>query len=1534
MLDRKGSTKSAVIVIWAVLVLGAVAAALVAADYPPLGRIWEFRTIIWAFIGSITGFLIASLVRHKINKEEKIAPGLFSIACVAGLDVLWALIIAGFLHNLPPGQSAFTIPTSSDLYLTITALTSFAAFFWLFVWGSEVAPGLMLVMLAGTAGGVMFNLHNAATDNLFLMMTVLWAGRVWCRHGQPSMSHPLVGGGFLLIIIVIIAGAFGVYPGNSYRLALRMSSGWIVALGILSARAQKEKDIMPALLASGILLAILTLARYFILIREIDLSYAVTLRLWIAGANPNALASALLLTVSVLFTSPPKSTLGKVLWGLLMVLTLLMMYLSLSKAVWLGLILLFMLGFLISNKNLKRNLVITLVLVCLGIVVALNVPAISVRLMDEFSFSSRIVIWQTVLGNISHHLVLGVGPGNSFVHAAFVNTLPYEQIFPMREYFGGHSHNIWLELTEGVGLIGLLVFLWMVFILIRRAGQGRSWLISGFIGLLLTLSLSIGLSVNQFLPLELWVFLGLIAVPNVRGRRWHFAFAGILIVFAISGSISDALKRQADQWSFRGMNDRAMWRLNTAAILNPWDASIPEKQAQLAMADSDEMTMLRFYDRCVALAPGQPVLRARRGMVRMLTGDVDGARQDLEEAVAGDDFGILAGDFHAPLAVVCSAMDDADAINAELHKLTSRDPFFPQGPWSALLETGDDWNTVLCPDFLPSGNKAEQKRRVLHWLGSDSVSRSALHRVYPAGTKAYSYTNAVEEEMAANLMLAPSNEYLAPFLTYEVGLSYFQMRRFEGKEGADLTAIFGGLDKIPPEIVTQVNSTSAIIKAPELYKLTLCLGLARAAQLSDKDDIFRAFLDEALRIAEGLPGDIVARFKRTGEEDKIVWPESVAFDLAKAKTDANKVDFAAVAKDLDGYFKMAILAQTGWENWEDVARFLIKMKADGDKVVDDMIVEYPDEALPVIVKAYLARNYGDKDSAGALYKKAQHLANGNRVIVKTCCEGYFAIGDTKSGIETADYYKQQWRDDLITLASFQKIILNAGMINQAELWLKDLEERFPYSADLTLMKADYYEGLREWAGVERNLLKAREFFPTSAPIRAKLARFYYRQGVKDKAVAEYNAALGIDPADIGSRIGLADVYADKGEYDTAVELVENARQIAPGDAWSNVSLAAMLSRAGRKQEALAVLEAFLQQQPEAWDALKWHAKIAAELGMTDVAYTDYNRLISAGQGDMAVYIKMAEQLLGQGKMEQALDMLIKGTQVDPANDWGWETLGYMITQADFFEQQEDWFSYLTNKNPNAEDLGFLKTQLAILNKDPNQYKSNITEALQKYSQSSAIKATWGLVLYREDKMVEAEKAFDEVLVSDPNDLCALAVKASIALREKNSAAAIDFAKRAQKAAPTSAWANVVLAQALEAGARQGEAIGVLDQYLTQNLDSRYARSWRARMNERLGSTQKALADYELLVNLRKGDLTSYIRVAEAKLAQDKAGEAAAVMEMASRLYPRDAWAWATYGEMLRRAGDVVKARAALNKAVKLDPANPNYPRLLESIPIK
>jgi tetratricopeptide (TPR) repeat protein len=748
-----------------------------------------------------------------------------------------------------------------------------------------------------------------------------------------------------------------------------------------------------------------------------------------------------------------------------------------------------------------------------------------------------------------------------------------------------------------------------------------------------------------------------------------------------------------------------------------------------------------------------------------------------------------------------------------------------------------------------------------------------------------------------------------------------------------LAALFGGMDKIPPQLVTQVNSTSAIIKVPELYRLSLCLGLARAAQLAGKTDMCKVFLDEALAIVKESPGDIMAKLKNKGEEDTVVWPESVGYDLARAKIDANKADFVAVAKDLDGYFKMAILTQSGWENWEDVSRVLVKMKADGEKVVDDIIILYPDEALPVIVRAYLARNNGDMDTAQALYKKAQHLANGNRIIVKACCEGYYAIGDSKSGIETAEYYRQRWRDDLITLASLQRIILNSGMTEQAGLWLQDLEERFPYSADLALMKADYYEGLREWAAVAQNLFKACEYYPTSAPIRGKLARYYYGQGEKDKAVTEYNAALAIDPGDIGARIGLAEVYADRGEYDTAVGLVEYARSIAPTDAWPNVSLGAILSRAGRKKEALAVLEAFLKQQPEAWDALKWHAKIAAELGMSDVAYADYNRLISVGQGDTAVYIKVAEQQLAQGSMEQALDTLIKGTQADPANDWGWETLGYMISQADFFEQLEDWFAYLSAKNPNAPDLGFLKSQLTVLHKDPSLYKSNLSQTLQNDPQSSALKAAWGLMLYREDKLVEAGKYLDEALASNPNDLCALAVKASIALRANDSAQALDYATRAQKAAPTSAWANVMLAQALDSGSRTTEGIAVLDQYLAQNPDSRYARQWRARLNDKAGNAQKALADYELLVNLRKGDLASYIKVAEARLAQDRTGEAAAIMETASRLYPRDAWAWATYGEMLRRAGDDVKARAALNKAVKLDPANHNYQKLLDSIPI-
>jgi predicted Zn-dependent protease len=179
----------------------------------------------------------------------------------------------------------------------------------------------------------------------------------------------------------------------------------------------------------------------------------------------------------------------------------------------------------------------------------------------------------------------------------------------------------------------------------------------------------------------------------------------------------------------------------------------------------------------------------------------------------------------------------------------------------------------------------------------------------------------------------------------------------------------------------------------------------------------------------------------------------------------------------------------------------------------------------------------------------------------------------------------------------------------------------------------------------------------------------------------------------------------------------------------------------------------------------------------------------------------------------------------------------------------------------------------------------------------------------------------------------LAMKATIALRKNNSAVALDFATRAQKTAPAAVWANVLLAQALDASSRQTEAIAVLNRYLTSNPDSRYARQWRARLYEKNGDAQKALKDYDLLVELRKGDLTAYVRVAEAKMAE-KSEKAIAIMQDATRLYPRSSWAWATYGYMLLQTGEKAKARVAIEKAVKLDPANANYGKLLNSIPAR
>lgn len=114
-----------------------------------------------------------------------------------------------------------------------------------------------------------------------------------------------------------------------------------------------------------------------------------------------------------------------------------------------------------------------------GLVVVVTVVALSPTLLDRFTTQiesemnlreprSRVFIWNNALEIIGDNAVMGVGPGN--FGDAYSQLLPPD-ISPIRHYT--HAHNDFLQVAARSGVVGLLLFGSIWFLILRGLWRGR-----------------------------------------------------------------------------------------------------------------------------------------------------------------------------------------------------------------------------------------------------------------------------------------------------------------------------------------------------------------------------------------------------------------------------------------------------------------------------------------------------------------------------------------------------------------------------------------------------------------------------------------------------------------------------------------------------------------------------------------------------------------------------------------------------------------------------------------------------------------------------------------------------------------------------------------------------------------------------------------------------------------------------------------------------------------------------------------------------
>ncbi len=278
----------------------------------------------------------------------------------------------------------------------------------------------------------------------------------------------------LIVFLIILIGLFlSMFFAQDKLSALGIIKSWFIIPFLFGLAAkeifQEQKErVLSALLASGALIVAIGLIYWFLG----NLTYDGRLKAFYESPNYLAMYLALVFILNWQFL-PKNKTKTVILIGIQTVI-LLVLFKTHSEGVWLALMGSLAVSFIfIKFENFKKIIIALLILILLvGIVLPILFGLNKDLVLEKFNIAyrssehSRLMIWQSAVEIIKENWLLGVGAGN-FQNVYLDFQKRFKELY--LEWSAPQPHNIFLAFWLESGLLGLIGFLLLFFLIIRSA---------------------------------------------------------------------------------------------------------------------------------------------------------------------------------------------------------------------------------------------------------------------------------------------------------------------------------------------------------------------------------------------------------------------------------------------------------------------------------------------------------------------------------------------------------------------------------------------------------------------------------------------------------------------------------------------------------------------------------------------------------------------------------------------------------------------------------------------------------------------------------------------------------------------------------------------------------------------------------------------------------------------------------------------------------------------------------------------------------
>ncbi len=230
--------------------------------------------------------------------------------------------------------------------------------------------------------------------------------------------------------------------------------------------------------------------------------------------------------------------------------------------------------------------------------------------------------------------------------------------------------------------------------------------------------------------------------------------------------------------------------------------------------------------------------------------------------------------------------------------------------------------------------------------------------------------------------------------------------------------------------------------------------------------------------------------------------------------------------------------------------------------------------------------------------------------------------------------------------------------------------------------------------------------PSSAFLRARLAKSYLGLGEVDNAVAEAEAAVRLDAGDRESRGLLAGLYSATGKVPEGIREYRKLLELDPDDAQTRLYLGAVYLGEGQYGPAREHLERYTQSNPGSPLGHYYLGRVLAESRELARAERSYEAALKLHPSSAPVLAELGLVHEFRGRRSAALETYEKLLKVDPRNDWaGRRVEAFRSGRRDLAEARAE-FDRLRSREATP---GAARTKVALVHYELGNLEDAVTE---------------------------------------------------------------------------------------------------------------------------------------------------------------------------------------------------------------------------------